>query len=150
MEMDSSPIILSHHPLCGSFSDHYFSIRGRYFCKGCMTVYPTALVTLVVLLLFNLIAFEFLFYSSLILFILNCYRFIIPRSEIVGLAMNAMLGVSLGSVILSLFYAPDSVRLPWTVFVFITVSVFVFLKGLRVFNVCRQCPRYGSFPKCGK
>ena len=150
LEIEESPIVLSHHPQCGNFEDHCFKLRGHSICKGCATVYPVAILTILLILLFGVANFTFLFYASLIFLILNCYRFIIPRSEFVGFVMNTFLGISLGTVILSIIFAPDDTRLLWTIFVFIVASLFMFIKGLRVFMVCRRCPRYDSFPRCGK
>jgi len=150
LEINTTPIILSHHPLCGAFSDHYFSIRGHYVCKGCITVYPVAIITIILMSLFDVTTFSFLFYTALVFFILNCYRFVIPRREIVNNIMNIMLGISLGAVVLSVIHVPNDISLSWGIIVLVVASIFIFLKGFRVFNVCRHCPRYDSFPRCTK
>ena len=98
-ELRNEPILLSHHPLCGRFSDHLLTIRGRKVCRGCITVYPTFAVMLVILLMVRP-EFMVAFVGSLFLFCVQLSRFITTgrrRSTF----FNTVLGSSL---------APSSAR----------------------------------------
>jgi hypothetical protein len=145
--IDKDPIILSHHPLCGKFEDHVFKIRGRYMCIGCATVYPFAVVTVLLLLITNMSSFAIAFPIALSSFAVNLMRFL-SKSHQLSLAFNAILGVSVGASLLSAVYAPKDIQLA-VVLVGIAVAFsFSFLKGHRVLARCRSCQKYPEFPSC--
>lgn len=145
--IDRDPIILSHHPLCGRFRNHVFKIRGRYVCIGCATVYPSALATIIFAVITNLNSFSILFPIALSSFGVNLIR-ISDRSHRFSVLFNLILGISLGTSFLSAIYVSGNYQL----IVFITLisiaSVFSFLKGYRIFAICRSCPGYAEFPYC--
>lgn len=145
--------MLSHHPSCGRFGHHVVTI-GRYdICMGCLFVYPTALVTM--LILFS----QRSNMSYLPLFALGCVLFFVAvarrlfwkglRNKPVHAMFRMILGVSFGSVVMAAIFAPT-----------------LFLKGILAMAIiaawsayqvggwfgikaeCRSCPRYRSFPKC--
>ena len=145
--IDSDPIILAHHPLCGRFDDHVFKIRGRYVCLGCATVYPSAILTVLLLSLMNSSSFRIAFPIALSAFALNLMRFL-SKSHRRSILFNASLGVSLGASLLSAIHAPENLQL---VVVFVGLAVafsFSLLKGYRLFAKCKNCPRYREFPSC--
>lgn len=145
--VDSDPVILSHHPMCGRFDDHMFRIGGRYVCIGCATVYPSAVATAVLLLATDQVSFSFVFPLSLVLFAANLSRFLF-RGHRLSAVFNVLLGASLAAAILSAVNAPDGLQLAVVVFMLSVASAFHLLKGRRVFVTCRGCPRYSEFPKC--
>lgn len=145
--IDSDPIILAHHPLCGEFEDHVFKIRGRYVCIGCATVYPSAILTALLLSITNSSSFEIALPIALSAFALNLMRFL-SKSHRLSILFNASLGVSLGASLLSAIHAPENLQL---VVVFVGLAVafsFSLLKGYRLFAKCKNCPRYREFPYC--
>jgi hypothetical protein len=148
-KIDSDPIILSHHPLCGKFEDHVFKIRGRYVCIGCTTVYPSAILTALVLWIGNSSSFAIAFPIAVSAFALNLLRFS-SRSHRLSILFNISLGVSLGASLLSAIYAPENLRLA-VVFVELAVAItFSLAKGRRMRAKCKSCPRYREFPACYK
>ena len=145
--IDSDPIILSHHPLCGKFEDHVFKIGRRYVCIGCATVYPSAILTVLLLSIVNLSSFAIAFPIALSSFALNMMRFL-SKNHRLSVLFNSILGVSLGASLLSAIHAPDNLQLA-VVFVGLAVAIsFSFVKGYRVFATCKSCPRYREFPSC--
>jgi len=138
---------LSHHPLCGRFDDHVFVVRGRHFCIGCATVYPSAVVAASLLLALGLTSFSFLFPLALALFAVNLLRFL-AKDHRLSVLFNAFLGGSLAAAIFSAFNAPGDFQLVVVMFVLAVASVFHLLKGRLVFATCRRCPRYAEFPGC--
>lgn len=146
-KIDSDPIILSHHPLCGRFEDHVFKIRERYVCIGCATVYPSALATALLLLVANLNSFAITFLIALSFFTLNLTRFL-SKDHRFSVLFNTCLGISLGAVPFSIIYAPENLQLA-VVFAELAVAItFSFLKGYSMFATCKNCPRYREFPSC--
>ena len=146
--IDRDPIILSHHPLCGRFEDHMFRVRGRYVCIGCVTVYPSALVTAVALFLVDLGSFWITVTIALSLFGVNLIRFMVKdkRSHVF---FNIMLGASLGAALLSAIYSPEDLRIIVVIMGLSVAVAFSYLKGRRVFKTCKSCDRYREFPSCG-
>lgn len=147
-EIKNEPLVLSHHPLCGEFEDHFLIIRGKKVCRGCITVYPSALISILIFIALNLLSFEFLFFASLVCFIINCYRFVIGENVQARFLMNIILGFSLGSVILSVLFAPASIFIPWLAFVIVVASLFMFIKGWNVYSKCKKCFSFANFPRC--
>ena len=145
--IDKDPIILSHHPLCGKFDDHVFKIRGRYVCIGCVTVYPSAVVTLLLLSIMNMSSFAIAFPIALSSFAVNLLRFL-DKNHRLSLILNVILGVSVGTTLLSAVNAPNNIQLA-VILVGVTVAFsFMFIKGHRVLKTCKSCQRYREFPSC--
>lgn len=145
--IDNDPIILSHHPLCGKFDDHIFKIRERYVCIGCVTVYPSAVVTLLLLSIMNMSSFAIAFPIALSSFAVNMVRFL-DKNHRLSLMLNVILGVSVGASLLSAVNAPNNIQLA-VILVGVTVAFsFLFLKGHRVLARCKSCQRYIEFPFC--
>lgn len=147
-KLDAEPILLSHHPMCGRFGDHMFNIKGRAVCIGCVTVYPSALISLAFLLAAGINSFGTLLYIAVAPFLLNLFRLVLKKRRVFSVFFNILLGVSLASSVLCIICAPDSIRIFVFLFVLAAASVFVFLKGMRVFMTCRRCLDYPNFPAC--
>ncbi len=147
-EIRNEPIVLAHHPLCGRYDDHFFIIRGRKVCRGCLTVYPTAAVGVIALLLLNYSDFTGLFFLALALFIANLTRLVLNRSKASNLIFNVLLGLCLSVTIFSALNCPGDLVLLFYPFVIATYLVFMFYRGMRMYNGCKRCPDYGMFPTC--
>ena len=145
--IDKDPIILSHHPLCGKFDDHVFKIRGRYVCIGCVTVYPSAVVTLLLLSIMNMSSFAIAFPIALSTFAVNLLRFL-DKNHRLSPILNVILGMSVGTSLLSAVNAPNNIQLA-VILVGVTVAFsFLFIKGHRMLAGCKSCQRYPEFPSC--
>jgi hypothetical protein len=145
--IDKDPIILSHHPLCGKFDDHVFKIRGRYVCIGCMTVYPSAIVTVLLLSITNMNSFGIAFPIAVSSFAVNMMRYL-SKSHRFSVPFNMILGVSVGASLLSAIYAPKDIQLAVILVGLAVAFSFEFLKGHRVLARCKSCQRYPEFPIC--
>ena len=153
-KVDETPIILAHHPLCGKFEDHYFKIKGRSICFGCFTVYPSVLVTFIIMFFLYPalnISFVNILFISIILFIINFLRFIPRMSHKQVLPLNIILGTSISLVFFSVLRAPDFyIQIYLLGFIFVIFSIFSFYKGWRIFLECKKCQEYANFPYCKK
>jgi hypothetical protein len=145
--IDIDPIILSHHPLCGRFEDHVFKIRGRYVCIGCATVYPSAIITALLLSILNTSSFAIVFPIALSSFAANLMRFL-SKSHRLSLLFNTSLGISLGAYLLSAIHSPENLRLGVVLGGLAVAISFSFLKGYRVLAKCKSCQSYRDFPSC--
>ncbi len=147
-ELRNEPILLAHHPLCGRFEDHLLTIRGRKVCRGCVTVYPTFLVMLVLLLL---VRPEFItaFVGSLILFSAQLLRFITSgRGR--SIFFNMVLGSSLAMAAYSAIVCPPDLRIYVYPFIITVIVVFEYLKGRRMLKKCKECPDRAFYPTCAR
>lgn len=145
--IDRDPIILSHHPLCGRFDDHVFKVRGRSVCIGCSTVYPSALVTALVLLGVGPVPFSTVIAIALSSFAVNLLRFLVKGHRL-SVLFNAGLGMSVGAALFSAVYASEDLRLVVVLVAIAVGAVFSLLKGYRVFATCKSCEHYPEFPSC--
>jgi len=147
-ELRNEPILLAHHPLCGKFDDHMLNIKGRKVCRGCVTVYPTAILIFISMLFIRL-EFELAFMVSLMLFGIQLLRFLYS-GHLISIAFNILLGSSLASVLYSAIICPADLRIYVYPFIAVVIVSFEYLKGKRMLDKCHKCPEHGSFPKCAR
>ena len=147
-ELRNEPILLAHHPLCGRFDDHLLTIRGRKVCRGCVTVYPAALVVLISMFMLQP---EFLpaFILSLALFVAQLFRLTSSRRQM-SILFNVMLGASLAMVAYSAIVCPVDLRMLVYPFIIVVIVSFEYLKGRRMLSCCKECPHRASYPKCAR
>lgn len=147
-EIKNEPIVIAHHPLCGKYDDHFFCIKGRKVCRGCLTVYPSATLGLIIILMFAITDFYLLFYTSLALFSLNLLRLVLNRTTMSNMIFNVILGGCLSTIISSALYCPEDKILLFYPFVVTVFLIFMSYRGLRMLHNCKICPNYSMFPSC--
>jgi len=147
-ELRNEPFLLAHHPLCGRFDDHLLTIRGRKVCRGCVTVYPTFLVMLV-LLFMGRPTFEAAFFASLLLFSFQLLRFV-KSGHGISIFFNMVLGSSLAMAIYSAIVCPPELRIYVYPFIITVIVVFEYLKGRRMLKKCKECPDHAYYPRCAR
>ncbi|MBP7087411.1 MAG: hypothetical protein KBA58_05060 [Methanomassiliicoccales archaeon] len=140
--------MLAHHPLCGRFDDHLLNIRGRKVCRGCVTVYPT-FVVIMVLLFMGRPEFMAAFVASLVSFTFQLLRFLIPGRGW-SIFFNTVLGSSLALAAYSAIVCPPDLRLFVYPFIVTVIVVFEFLKGRRMLRRCKECTSRASYPHCAR
>ncbi len=140
--------MLAHHPLCGRFDDHLLTIRGRKVCRGCISVYPTFAVVLVLLFMAQP-EFAVAFYASLFLFAIQLLRFHI-HGRGWSILFNMILGSSLALVIYSAMVCPPELRIYVYPFIIAVIVIFQYFKGRRMLKRCRECSSYVSYPRCAR
>lgn len=147
-ELKNEPIVLAHHPLCGRYDDHFFIISGRKVCRGCLTVYPSAILVFIVLMLLKITDFNILYTVAVALLIVNFIRMVIHRSKLTNLIFNMMLGTCLAFTVQALLHCPDELKIVIYPFTLLTAALFMGLRGMRLFSKCKKCPDYWRYPKC--
>lgn len=147
-ELRNEPIVLAHHPLCGRYDDHFFIISGRKVCRGCLTVYPSAIVAFVVLVLLGVEDFYLLYGTAFVLFLINFLRIVFHRSKASNIAFNIMLGTVLALTVQALLHCPDDAKMFFYPFTLVAAAIFMGLRGHRLFSKCKKCPEYHRYPKC--
>ncbi|MFA5313720.1 MAG: hypothetical protein WC375_10480, partial [Methanomassiliicoccales archaeon] len=135
-------------PLGGGYDDHFFVISGRKVCRGCLTVYPSALVAFTVLVLLGVEDFYLLYETALALFLVNFLRMVFHRSKMTNVLFNVMLGTVLALTVQALLHCPDDAKLFFYPFTLISAAMFMGLRGMRLFSKCKKCPEYHRYPKC--
>lgn len=147
-EIKKEPLVLAHHPLCGKFDDHFFIIRNKKVCRGCLVVYPTALVTLMILFILGVDEFKPLILGAIFLFLINLTRLVIPRTPQTNIVFNVILGITLALTIMSVIYCPEELRISVYPLIIIISVIFIYSKGLKVHYTCKQCSNNENRPNC--
>lgn len=124
------------------------TIRGRKVCRGCVTVYPTFLIMLAILLIGRPV-FAVAFMSSLLLFSIQLLRFIVHGSRWT-IIFNLFTGSSLALAAFSALVCPPELRLYVYPFIVTVIVAFEFLKGRKMFRRCKECPSHESYPRCAR
>jgi len=154
---DTTSLLLSHHPSCGRFGHHVVRIMGRDVCMGCLFVYPSASVTVLVLLFLAPVVH----FSYLHVFALGCALFAIAvarrafwtglRNKLVHISFRTMLGISFGSVVMAVVMAPGlMVRVGLSLVVIGTWAAYQLYGWTAMVASCRRCPGYRDFPRCAE
>lgn len=153
---DLYPFILSHHPDCVYFKDHYFSVKGVKLCVGCFTAYPTFLFVFLSGYFFKV--FSFLsFRTSLIVSLLLVLPYVIYRferfhhSKKFNVLAKASFAVAFAILFNALLNAPVPSWYSWLLIILIgglVNSVFNALRAFKMEKVCKSCPMYSEFPRC--
>ena len=147
-ELRNEPILLAHHPLCGRFEDHLLTIRGRKVCRGCLTVYPSFALMLV-LLSMGRPGFEAAFVASLMQFIFQLLRFVV-HGRGWSVFFNLVLGSSLALAVYSAIVCPPELRIYVYPFIITVIVVFEYFKGKRMLRRCKECPERAFYPRCAR
>ncbi|QLH74759.1 MAG: hypothetical protein HPY73_04405 [Methanomassiliicoccales archaeon] len=149
-ELKNEPIVLAHHPMCGRYDDHFFIISGRKICRGCLTVYPSAIAVFLVLMLLGIDDFWTLFGAAFVLFMINSLRILIDRSKAMNIIFNIMLGTILALTIQAILHCPDELKIVIYPFVVLSAFAFMGIRGWKLLLSCKKCPDYRNFPACAR
>ena len=147
------PIIISHHPACERFKEHRINIRGTDVCRGCLFVYPTLVITLILLNLLwvpSFLPFWGYMLLAFIFFSLNLLRKILhvkgSRSHNLS---RISLGLAFGFSITSILKAPSITLTVIMIVIVLTIAIFYnVLNGINTLKICKTCPEYSIFPRC--
>jgi len=122
---------------------------------GCLIVYPSALVTIFLLLMVRL----YLMLPFLPVVVIACVMFIIAvarrllwrdlRNKMVHMMFRVILGISLGCAIIGIVLA-STILLRAILAIAVTLGWMAYQLGgyLSMKAECRSCPGYDSFPRC--
>ena len=149
-----NPFLLAHHPSCESFSDHTLNFRGWRLCMGCFVIYPSAIVSLIVIyVLSNIFTFDYLamFAGSVIFFTINLIRKLVFRDNLqkrAQIVFRVILGISLALILTAIWLAPQAQRLH-VILLFLAIAIgYNVFNGKKYLGTCKKCSRYPDFPKC--
>lgn len=150
------PIILAHHPFCDNFAGHTIQLRGYSVCLGCLFTYPSAAVTIAVVLAFGYLGLPFtniqLFGAGVVLFVVALLRKALDigrENQRLHIIFRVVLGVSLGLVLSAIIVSPDGTsRLVLLAVVVGVAIVYNVWNGRRSMGICRSCEQYPEFPNC--
>ncbi len=148
------PVLLSHHPDCDKFKEHSFEIRGVRLCGGCITIYPSITVSLLLLYTINFfqpVFFRYLFFIGL-LFIGPKIISILFRSrrKTVKVGANILVGTGIAICIFSIFSFPFPFVMNLFIFIvfFMMVSSANFLRVKSIMKTCSSCEYHRNWSIC--
>ena len=149
-----NPFLLAHHPSCEYFSHHIIDFRGWKLCMGCFVIYPTAIITLMVMyLLSEFITLDYLaaFVVALTMFGINAIRKIVFKDRLaknIQVCFRVVLGLSLAFMLVSMWLAPRPEQY-YLIAMFLAVAIgYNLLNGGRMLKTCKECQNYPEFPGC--
>ncbi len=127
---------------------------GRRLCLGCFVMYPSAAISLAILLLINgFLPLNpiYLLIAAFILFGINAVRKVIFRDNFkkgVHFIFRIELGITLALAIMSIILTRGNERLFTVILVLAVAIVYNVYNGKRNLDICKKCPQHAQFPKC--
>ena len=140
------PLLLGHHPPCEQFNDHVIKIGKTPFCIGCFIGYPTAIIGIILMGVFDLgrffdlnssLFFGIVFLSSIILSPLK-----LTKNKKIKMAQKLIIGIGSSFLFWWIWMLPNPFFLNFLIFVAIfgiilTILNFIHLNGFN--KICRKC-----------
>ena len=140
-----APLLLSHHPQCDKFKNHTLNIKNVKLCIGCFIGYPSAILSLIFIITFNLnqiiapiffLLFGLTFLSTFILSPLH-----LTEHKFIKIIQKALIG---NGAILILYWI---IALPNP----IDINIFImYITGWGIFTVMNAYHVLGNMYKCYK
>lgn len=146
--------MLSHHPECKYFKDHYFILRDIKLCKGCFLGIPAFLITTLLLLLSLRLATSQIYLFAGIFLILTNIANIMRLSEkfpYVKIMTKICMGTGLGFILVGIFAL--EIHLTIKIFLFLNMygtinSIFGLYRMNNLQKVCRTCKYKANWKQC--
>jgi hypothetical protein len=141
----AKPLLLAHHPDCEMFKNHTHKIGRHKFCMGCLSTYPTIIISLIILTFINNLFYNFIGWylipigaAFLLLMLINTEK---KRSIIIN---HILIGLGCTLVWLSIFSLPFAFLYNLSIFI-----AFIILTGLlsgyvleKQLNICSNDCQY--------
>lgn len=155
---ETNPLVLAHHPTCEFYDHHTVTIYGQKICMGCVIVYPTAFISLLVLsTLWFLWPDLGVFARPTKAFYVGGFGLIGPmivtkllpgiQSSTVRITAKFALAVGLAIVAFPFIFRPPDRLLTLGLFVGFLIP-YVIQKGVTARDDCQGCPEAAEFPNC--
>jgi hypothetical protein len=129
-------------------------VSGRKVCLGCIFVYPSTAVTLIVLLIItSYIEVSYLLFLGLavLTFLINLLRFFKIKNKSISIILRIDLGISLGLAVYTVWIAPIWIPKLLVIYLVLQVaSIYIFFRGLKALRICENCDRHNQFPNCSE
>ena len=142
----------AHHPVCVSYRDHYWKIKGVYICQGCALVYSSFFAALLFLIFFQ-ITLELVHYLIIGLGILIPILIIeLTKIEqrITKRLSRILIGIGIGSLF-STFLLSDELIVKFFAFLVVIIRFFSFKlvrRSTKREDKCNLCSEYKSNVNC--
>ena len=126
---------------------------GVRFCRGCLLIYPSCLVALLLLNFpgspLDLAYWTYLAASFFFLFINIIRKFLDPKNTLIQSISRVFIGLSLALAITSMLKAPDTSLKVVIGIMILTVGIaYNLINGIHTWNYCKRCPQHVDFPEC--
>jgi hypothetical protein len=135
----AKPLLLSHHPNCKKFESHTLDIKGHRICLGCLVIYPTVILTLILLSILNFKFDEYyLWFYILIGAAVVTLKLIDSENKGFKVIVNFITGLGAGFVIFGIFILPIDL---WVAILFLILFVLFtgFLAGYKFDKEMKVC-----------
>lgn len=142
----------AHHPVCTSYKDHYWKIKGVYICQGCTLVYASFFVSLLFLIFFQITLglFHYLIVGLCILIPILIIELTRIEQRIIKRLTRILIGIGIG-VFFSAFLLHDEFIVKVFGFLLTITGFFSFKRVRRSTkreDKCKLCSEYKSNVIC--
>lgn len=148
------PLLLSHHPDCGKFKKHTINIHGLKLCAGCAIIYPSIIVSLILLYTINLfqpLFFKYLFLIGLLFIVPKIISIFLHTSrKAVKIGVNILVGIGIAICIFSIFSFPFPFLINSLIFIgfFMLVNSANFIRVKSIIKTCAYCEYHRDWSRC--
>ncbi len=141
----TDPLKFAHHPLCETFSNHVFIIRGRKLCRGCTMFYPSLVIGTILSLIFGIFQLPTILLAALMTALLlpTMVSLIISLPRPIRDANKAILGLDSGIGVTVVLLHP--VIIVKVIVLLVAIPSAVILEKVRKnrdLKTCKICPEY--------
>ncbi|WP_457916864.1 hypothetical protein [Candidatus Lokiarchaeum ossiferum] len=139
------PILLSHHPLCETFSNdmHTFKIGHRKLCIGCFITYPTALVFYLIGSLsglFNIFTTPQLWYFGFGLCGIYLFSILgLTKTKKIKMITKFLIGCGIAFCVAAIWSLSHPIRLRLIVIGIYFLIGHAFINTMRLLDIYRTC-----------
>jgi hypothetical protein len=142
----------AHHPICASYKDHYWKIKGVYICQGCTLVYSSFFVALLFLLYFQITLeqFHYLIVGVGVLIPIIIIELAKIEQRIIKRLTRILIGIGIG-LFCSAFLLHDEFIVKLIGFLIIFIGFFSFKqvrRSTRREDKCNLCSEYKNNVIC--
>ncbi len=134
---------MSHHPECERFKNHTLNYKRIRLCIGCFIGYPTAIISILILGVFNLhrlissrylLIFGILFIASFVLSPLN-----LTKIKFVKIVQKFLIGLGSALIFWGVWSLPNSNLTNFTISFTILIKLFIIFNLYHTYSFYRTC-----------
>jgi len=138
----------AHHPMCESFKDHLYNVRGVWICRGCAVAYPVTILTLLSSFVTQ-ISLKVSFTIAVIALLITIIISISFYHEKLAFMKRLFFGMFIGAIIYFLLLYKDlSVLICGLIFLNAILTLFSLIRYVHMKKICDSCVYSGDWNKC--
>jgi hypothetical protein len=148
-------LLLSHHPNCDKFLNHTINIGKYRFCIGCFIGYPTAIIGILVIGLFELVTlFESIYFLLLALVLMATFLLSplhLTKMKILKIIQKILIGIGSSFLFWWIWVLPNPIHI--NIFIFVSIFgpliiLFNMYHAYGLYKTCKKCEYNMNWNSC--